>query len=87
MLRHFTERMSLLKCVRLKLTSALALTLTLVGGMGCGSTVGQENDYTCNGYCNGEPVNPIIIQAPDNETACTEFLESCRGAGTCTSCS
>jgi hypothetical protein len=60
------------------------VVLTAVAG--CGSTVGQENDYTCNGYCNDEPMNPLIIQAPDQATACTEFLENCRGTGVCTSC-
>jgi hypothetical protein len=67
----------------------MALMVAVVGlaaTAGCNSTPG-ENDYTCNGRCNGEPMNPEVIQAPDPGTACTEFLESCRGTGTCTSCS
>lgn len=74
-----------MRCVRLKM-SLLAL-LALGAATGCGSTAGQENDYTCSGICSGEPMAQQIIQAPDPETACTEYLEICRGTGTCTSCS
>jgi len=74
-----------LNCVRWKMT--LVAVLVLGAATGCGSTAGQENDYTCNGFCNGEPMNPQIIQAPDPLTACTEFLENCRGNGQCSSCS
>lgn len=70
---------------RFKLAVPVAI-LGLLAATGCGSTPG-ENDYTCNGFCNGEPMTPEIIQAPDQATACTEFLEICRGTGTCTSCS
>jgi hypothetical protein len=71
--------------VRWKRTLGAVLLLGVLSG--CGSTAGQENDYECNGFCNGEPMVPTIIQAPDPLTACTEFLESCRGSGQCTSCS
>ena len=56
-------------------------------GTGCGSSAGQENIYNCNGTCNGEPMTPAVIQAPDQATACTEFKEYCRGTPVCTSCS
>ena len=69
---------------RLKLAVAVFFMLA---GLGCNTGGISENDYTCNGFCNGEPLPALIIQAPDPGTACTEFLETCRGAGTCTSCS
>ena len=66
----------------------LALTLVLaLGAVGCNNGGISENDYTCNGFCEGEPLPSLIIQAPDPETACTEFIENCMGAGICTSCS
>ncbi len=71
--------------IRLKMT--LLAVLAIGAATGCGSSVGQENDYTCSGFCSGEPLRQMIIQAPDPLTACTEYLESCRGTGTCTSCS
>jgi hypothetical protein len=74
-----------LRCFRFKM--ALPLLLALSAATGCGTTAGQENDYTCTGVCSGEPMPTIIIQAPDPETACTEYLENCRGQGTCSSCS
>jgi len=70
---------------RFQMTGLLAV-LALLGTAGCNSGI-SENDYTCNGFCNGEPMNPQIIQAPDQGTACTEYLEVCRGTGVCTSCS
>jgi hypothetical protein len=85
MLTYFPGRTSPLNCVRLKLS--LAAVLALGAATGCGTTAGQENDYTCNGFCNGEPLIEMIIQAPDPLTACTEYLEYCRGKGNCTSCS
>jgi hypothetical protein len=85
MLTAFSWRSLLLRCGRLKM--ALVTVLTVVGASGCGATAGQENDYTCNGICSGEPMPELIIQAPDPETACTEYLENCRGQGTCSSCS
>jgi hypothetical protein len=66
--------------------SFFAAVLAVTAGLGCSSGVG-ENDYTCNGVCEGEPMSPQVIQAPDDQTACTEFLESCRGSGYCSSCS
>ena len=77
--------MSRLSRIRFKLAVSVAV-LGLATGTACGSTPG-ENDYTCNGFCNGEPMTPEIIQAPDQATACTEFLEYCRGTGICSSCS
>lgn len=71
--------------IRWKMT--LLAVLALGAATGCGATAGQENDYTCSGFCSGEPMLQMIIQAPDQETACTEYLENCRGMGTCTSCS
>lgn len=79
------ERTSRLSRMRFKMAVSVAV-LGLGAAAGCGSTPG-ENDYTCNGFCNGEPMTPQVIQAPDQETACTEYLEICRGTGTCTSCS
>jgi hypothetical protein len=76
---------SRLSRTRFRMTGLIAV-LALVGAAGCGGGI-TENDYTCNGFCNGEPMNPQIIQAPDQGTACTEFLEICRGTGVCTSCS
>lgn len=69
---------------RMRLTLATAVA---VAGVGCGSTGPTQNDYTCNGFCNGEPLQQLIIQAPDPNTACTEYVEYCMGAGTCTGCS
>ena len=66
---------------RLALAAALAL-----GGVGCGSTGPSLNDYTCNGFCNGEPLPQLLIQAADAKTACTEYVENCMGTGTCTGC-
>lgn len=74
-----------LRCV--PWTLKLCLLLAVGAATGCGSTAGQENDYTCTGVCSGEPMPTLIIQAPDPETACTEYLENCRGDGTCSSCS
>ena len=71
------------KRIRLALAAAFVFAL---GSLGCGSTGPSENDYTCNGFCNGEPLPALIIQAPDPVTACTEYLEYCQGKGTCTSC-
>lgn len=84
MLAVFTSR----GCPLLRrLTLVVVAGLALGAAAGCGNSTGQENNYTCNGTCNGEPMSPAIIQAPDQHTACTEFLEYCRGSGTCTSCS
>jgi hypothetical protein len=86
MLKAFPpERTSRLSRIRFKMAVSVAV-LGLGAAAGCASTPG-ENDYTCNGFCNGEPLSPQVIQAPDQATACTEYLEICRGTGTCTSCS
>jgi hypothetical protein len=86
MLRAFRLRgRPRLSRVRFKMAVSVAV-LGLGAGAGCSSSPG-ENDYTCNGRCNGEPMAPQIIQAPDQATACTEYLEICRGTGQCTSCS
>jgi hypothetical protein len=85
MLRTFSGGWHRLSREHWKVAVAAAVALGVAAG--CGSSVGQENDYTCDGFCNGEPLPEAIIQAPDPATACTEFLESCRGTGKCTSCS
>jgi|GEM_PF-6471145 len=68
---------------RLKLAVAVLFAL---GGAGCSTGGISENNYQCTGYCNGEPMPPLIIQAPDHLTACTEYLENCRGTGYCIGC-
>jgi hypothetical protein len=68
-----------------RLRLALA-ALVVLAGAGCSTGGISENNYTCTGYCNGEPAPSIIIQAPDPRTACTEYIEYCVGTGVCLSC-
>jgi len=68
---------------RLKLAVAVLFSL---GGLACSTGGVSENNYQCNGYCNGEPMPTLIIQAPDHLTACTEYLEYCKGSGVCLGC-
>jgi hypothetical protein len=68
---------------RLKLALA---GLVAFAAAGCTTGGISENNYTCIGYCDGEPLPTLVIQAPDPKTACTEYIENCRGSGICIMC-